>query len=98
MLTTASTIYHTPSGNIEVKNSAPPADMATFESAFAPKWLVFPDYIFNTTHIVSITKNNAFIFITVDYPSQCTYNIEVKNVNETWKALQEAFANGVKKK
>lgn len=98
MLTTASTIFHTPSGDIEIKNNIPQQDIATFESAFAPKWLVFPELIVNSMHIVSLTKNTEFIFITVDNPQEKTYNIKVKNINETWKALQEAFANGVKKK
>ena len=96
MLTTASTIFHTPSGDIEVP-SPPAGNLATFESNFAPRWLVFPNYIINTNRIESIkTGSNNDIVIAME--SGNYYSIPVSKAQETFKALQDAFANGVTKK
>ena len=100
-LQTASTIYHTPSGDVVVPNipSPQPPVAATFESNFAPRWLVFKDHIINTQHVINISifslEKNTLL---VDTTYGKTYTIQVKDVNQTWKSLQEVFANGVTKK
>lgn len=88
---TCSTIYHTPSGDIEVPD---PGVETTYKSNLAPLWLVFPKSIINTKHITEIEPDyeNKKIII---YVRDGFFKIPVSDVDVTWSALQKAFAEGV---
>jgi hypothetical protein len=85
-----STIYHTPSGDIEVP-SPPitiPDVLATYESNLAPQYLVFPNHIFNMRHVYRVSLHN---------PEVPTLGQSIV-VEKTWKALQQVFADGIGRK
>jgi hypothetical protein len=90
----SSTVYHTPHGDLEIKN--PTEDVViTQESHLAPLWLVFPDHIFNTQNIIWMNKDPDGICICMSSGKEIT--IQVKDIEKTWNALQKAFAEGVAK-
>jgi hypothetical protein len=65
-----------------------------------PTWLIFEEYIINTSHIQSIqpktTKTSTKICIAMCDGKK--YNIPVKNIKDIWAKLQRVFAFGVTKK
>ncbi|MDD4110046.1 MAG: hypothetical protein PHS54_00670 [Clostridia bacterium] len=90
IIETCCTMYHTPSGVIEVPN---PSVKITEKSHLAPLWLVFPDHIINTKHIIDIRRidNNNIEFVTI----KGHFTVHVTDIDITWRALQKAFAEGV---
>lgn len=66
----------------------------SYESNYAvPGWIVFPEDIFNTSHIQYIGKGENCINIRVR-DNWC--KIKVKDINETWTYLQNLFTKGVR--
>jgi hypothetical protein len=85
---TCSTIYHTSSGDIEIPNEV----KATAKSRVAPLWLVFPEHIINTQHIIDMRLyDNHIEFITI----KGHFSVTVTDIKTTWGALQKVFAEGV---
>lgn len=89
---TCSTIYHTTSGDIEIPD---PEIKATYKSHIAPLWLVFPNNIINTKHIIEMHpeySQKEIIFLTRDKKQLI---VPVTDIEMTWSALQKVFTEGV---
>ena len=89
ILETCSTIYHTPSGDMEIPD---PGVTITEKSNLAPLWLIFPEQIINTKHIIYMKyyKNGVEIHTINNH-----FFVKVSDADITWHALQKAFAEGV---
>jgi hypothetical protein len=90
---TESTTYHTPVGDIEIKNTCKDDMYATGDSHLAPLWLVFAKHIVNTQNIEVIVHDETVI--TIITKSGGVHRIAVSNIENTWKSLQKVFADGV---
>lgn len=87
------TTYYTPTGEVELPDApegARSGEVLNNAHEFPPSWLVFPEAIINTSHviIISFDEQDSQIFITTVKEK---YRIVVKDVNKTWHALQHVF-------
>jgi hypothetical protein len=93
------TVFHTPSGDVVVPGEPMefPVDMiATRDSNLAPLWLVFPNYIFNTHQINFMTRDDINKSVVIGTTDGSVSRIKVKDLGETWNALQKVFTEGLK--
>ena len=90
----SSTIYFTPSGEVEVRGPNVAVEMqATARSNVAPLWLVFPNHIINARNITALKRIAGELRI--DTYSGNEYRIFVNDLDKTWLSLQKVFAEGL---
>ncbi len=90
-----STLYFTPSGNIEVPG-APiqiPDIIATRQSNLAPLWLIFNGLIVNTSNLTFIELFGDEIKLYAKDGKR--FSVTPSNINEAWKSLQDVFSKGL---
>ena len=87
----ATTVYQTPEGEIEIPSEDIEMEIQLAKSA--PQWMVTPLRIINTRKVKYFQKNSPNeVYVQFD---SGYLTIETKNLDQTWSAIQKAFAEGI---